>query len=418
MELTQREQEMLAGRDGKAVQLAMEILTRVGDACGAKRLIPVKSAHIVLAMYKSIFDAGVEVCEKFADMGAKFVIPTTLDPCGMDTADPEGFKTPKDYMEKQNRVVKAYQKMGAIPVWTCTPYLGGYIPRLGEHVGWTESSAVAYINSVLGARSNRETAVIDICIGLTGRTMEYGLHLDENRRGQVLIRLDLGGRELRGEEYPILGYYLGSILGSRIGVVDGMVGKPTSEQLKSMMAGAAASGSVALMHIVGITPEAPTLEAAFAGNAVQETVTVTEETVAATWAKMSTKKESEIDFVAVGCPHYTINEIAKVVELMQGRKVKEGVQFWIYTTKSAQMLAQRMGYEQALAEAGVKLTMETCMLISPVETWGFKTIMTDSAKCAYYAPMQCKTDVIFGNIESCVEAAVTGRAGSGKGESV
>lgn len=319
-------------------------------------------------------------------------------------------------MDKQNRVVAAYQKMGAIPVWTCTPYLGGSIPQFGEHVGWTESSAVAYINTVLGARSNRETAVIDICIGLTGRTMEYGLHLDENRRGEVLIQLELDGRELRSEEYPVLGYYLGSILGSRIGVINGMAGKPTSEQLKSMCAGAAASGSVAMMHIVGITPEAPTLEAAFGGNGIKETILVDGQTLQTTWNKMSTKRVSDIDFVAVGCPHYTIQEIARVAELIRGKKVKDGVQFWIYTTKSAQMLAQRMGYEQELAQAGVKLTLETCMLISPVETWGFRTIMTDSAKCAYYAPMQCKTDVVFGSIEDCVKAAVTGRYGEGEGE--
>ena len=410
MQLTPREKDMLDGSDGQAVQTAMEILVRVGDACGAERLIPVKSAHIVLAMYKSIFDAGVEVCEKFSEMGGRFVVPTTLDPCGMDTEDPVGFKTPEDYVEQQNRVISAYRKMGAIPVWTCTPYLTGNLPRFGEHVGWTESSAVAFVNSVLGARTNRETAVIDICIGLTGRTMDYGLHRDENRRGQVLIDLELGGRELRSEEYPILGYYLGKVLGSRIGVVDGMRGTPSIEQLKSMMAGAAASGSVALLHIVGITPEAMTKEKAFGGNDPEEIIVVDEDTMADTWKIISTKPESDIDFVAVGCPHYTIEEIAEVARLLNGRKVRAGVEFWIYTTKLTDTLARRMGYRQLLEESGARFALETCMLISPVETWGFETIMTDSAKCAYYAPMQCKTDVIFGSVSDCVEAAVTGKA--------
>lgn len=411
MELTQREREMLNGQDGEAVKLAMEILVAVGESCGAKRLIPVKSAHIVLAMYKSIFDAGVEVCEKFAALGAKFCVPTTLDPCGMDTEDPKSFKTPNDYYEKQMRVVEAYKKMGAIPVWTCIPYLNGNLPRFGEHVGWTESSAVAFINSVLGARSNRETAVIDICIGLTGRTMEYGLHLDENRKGQVLIRMDLGGRKLENYEYPVLGYYLGQKLGSKIGVVDGMAGNPTNEQLKSLMAGAAASGSVALVHLVGITPEAPTLEAAFGGNEISEELVFGEAELNGTKAQMSTKTASSIDFIAVGCPHYTITEVEKIVRLMEGKHVKPGVEFWIYTTKATATMAERMGYREALAKCGVKLTLETCMLISPVETWGFRTIMTDSAKCAYYAPMQCKTEVIFGSVEDCVNAAITGTAG-------
>mgnify|MGYP003237330708 CR=1 FL=1 len=402
---------MLSGKDGPAVALAMRILTKVGGACGAERLIPVTSAHIVLAMYKSIFDAGVEVCERFAELGGKFVIPTTLDPCGMDTESPEKFKTPKTYQEKQRRVMAAYQKMGAIPVWTCTPYLTGSAPRLGEHIGWTESSAVAYVNSVLGARTNRETAVIDICIGLTGRTMDYGLHKTENRRGQVLIQLDLNGRELHPFEYPVLGYYLGKALGSRIGVVDGIKGSPSTEELKNMMAGAAASGSVALLHIVGVTPEALTVETAFQGRKPEDTIVVTEDILLKTRQDMSTGKKNEVDFVALGCPHYTIREIEAVTRILKGRKIKPGVQCWIYTTKSTAMLAERMGYRQKLEESGVILTLETCMLISPVETWGFHTIMTDSAKCAYYAPMQCKTQVLYAPVEDCINAIAADQKG-------
>lgn len=404
---------MLDGKDGPAAALAMRILTKVGEACGAERLIPVTSAHIVLAMYKSIFDAGVEVCERFAELGGRFVIPATLDPCGMDTEAPEKFKTPKEYQEKQRRVMAAYQKMGAIPVWTCTPYLTGSVPLLGEHVGWTESSAVAYVNSVLGARTNRGTAVIDICIGLTGRTMDYGLHKTENRRGQVLVTLDLNSRELRPFEYPVLGYYLGQKLGSRIGVVEGLKGCPSAEEMKSMMAGAAASGSVALLHIAGVTPEAPTAEAAFQGQSPEETITVTEDILEKTRRAMSTGKKSEVDFVALGCPHYTIREIEAVCRILNGRRIKPGVQCWIYTTKSTALLAERMGYRQMLEESGVILTVETCMLISPVETWGFGAIMTDSAKCAYYAPMQCKTKVLYASVEECIEAAVEDGKGGG-----
>lgn len=408
MYLTKEEKAMLEGRDGEAVKLAMEIMVKVGESCGAKRLIPISSAHIVLAMYKSIYDAGVEVCEKFADMGAKFKVPTTLDPCGMDTENWQKFKTPSDYAGKQIRVMNAYKKMGAIPVWTCTPYFTGNLPRFGEHVGWTESSAVAFINSVLGARSNRETAVMDICAGVTGRVPEYGLHLDENRRGQILVKLELGGRELALWEYPVLGYYLGKALGSQIGVVEGMTGHPTNDSLKSMLAGAAASGSLALIHVVGITPEAPTKEAAFGGEAPSGEISVTEEVLERTKREMCTRNEGTVDFVAVGCPHYSISEIERVVKLLNNRKINPKTQFWIYANKPTIEVAERMGYRHQLQELGVFITAETCMLISPVETWGFKTIMTDSAKCAYYAPMQCKTDVIFGSIEDCVEAAVTG----------
>ena len=190
MILNQEEEAMLRGDQGEAAKLAMEILVKVGEKFGAKSLVPVASAHIVLAMYKSIYEAGVEVCEKFAAMGAKFRVPTTLDPSGMDTQKWREFKTPDAYAEKQLRVAKAYEQMGAIMSWTCLPHFSGSAPRFGEHVGWTESSAVAFINSVLGARSNRETAVIDVCIGITGRTPEYGLHLQENRYGKVLVKME------------------------------------------------------------------------------------------------------------------------------------------------------------------------------------------------------------------------------------
>ncbi len=415
MRLTDREREMLNGKDGEAVKLAMEILCAVGEANGAECLIEVNSAHIVLAMYKSIFDAGVDIIEKFADLGGKFRIPTTLDPSGMDREKPFEYKTPKDYYDKQKRVEDAYQKMGAIPVWTCTPYFLGHAPRLGEHVGWTESSAVAYVNTVLGARTNRETAVLDVCIGLTGRTLNMGLHLDENRRGQVEVKLELGGRELNREEYPVLGYHLGKILGAKIGVVTGMTDFPDNDELKALVAAGAASGSLALLHIAGITPEAPTKEAAFGGREPEETIVVTEEDLAATRYEISTVHGvQDVDFVALGCPHYSIMEIKRILDLLDGRKVKEGVEFWIYATRNVTELAERLGYRQALEELGVKITLETCMIISPVEQWGFKTLMTDSAKCAYYAPMQCKANVIFGSAEDCVKAALTGKTGGGE----
>ena len=407
--LTREEEAMLLGEEGEAVKLAMEILVMEGDKFGAKRLVPVTSAHIVLAMYKSIFEAGVEVCEKFAAMGAKFRVPTTLDPSGMDTENWRAFKTPDEYAEKQLRIQAAYEKMGAIMSWTCLPHFMGSMPRFGEHVGWTESSAVAFINSVLGARSNRETAVIDICIGLTGRTPEYGLHLTESRYGQVAVVMDIGDRELKSWEYPVLGYFLGKELGSLIGVVDGLTGSPKMDELKSMMAAAAASGPLALVHLVGITPEARVRQDAFGPNKPIRVITVTEETLKKTRAEMCTVKGGRIDLVAVGCPHYSIAEIQNLNRLVAGRKVAANTEFWVYTTKQVRDLAERMGYYRALAEVGVKIATETCMLISPIETWGFKTLMTDSGKCAYYAPMQCGTDVIFGSTEECVEAAISGR---------
>ncbi len=408
MFLTKEEKEILNGSQGPAAQLAMKTLVKVGEINGAERLVPIKSVHLVLHAYKSAFDAGVETAEKIAEMGGRFTVPTTIDPYGMDAEDWKGAKTPDQYAGMQQRLEAAVNKMGVIPVWTCTPYYGFNMPKVGDNVAWSESSAVAYANTVLGARTNRNTAILDIFCGILGKVPETGLHLDENRKGEVLIKLNIG-RPLKDWEYPALGFYLGQKLGSRIGVVDGMEGSPGTDDMKSLCAAAAAAGSVALLHIVGVTPEAASLEEAFGGNHPQEVMEVSEQTLAETRANMCNCEDEDIDFVALGCPHYTINEIIKVNELMAGRKVSEKTNFWIYANRHALDLAEKMGIRQSLEAQGVVFRAETCMIISPVSPWGFKNMMTDSGKCAYYGPAECGTEMVFASVEECVEAAVTGR---------
>lgn len=408
MYLTPEEKAILDGAHGAAARLAMETLVKIGDINGAERFIPIKSVHLVLHAYKSAFDAGVEVAEKIAEMGGKFIIPVTIDPYGMDAEDWKGAKTPEHYAKQQMRLEAAVMKMGVIPNWTCTPYYGFTAPRKGEHLAWSESSAVAYANTACGARTNRQTAIVDIFSGIVGRTPLTGLHLDENRKGQVLIKL-LVDRPLVNWEYPALGYLLGQKLGARIGVVDGMCGSPSSEDLKNFCGAAAAAGSVALMHIVGVTPEAGTTDEAFGGNTSSEIIEITEEQIKATRAAMCSNTTEKVDFVALGCPHYTINEIVNVHKLLNGRKVHKDTAFWIYANSYALRLAEKMGIRSELEEAGVVFRAETCMIISPVRDWGFQTMMTDSGKCSYYGPAECGTEMIFASVEECVESAVSGK---------
>lgn len=405
--LTVEEKAILSGEQGAAKQLAMEVMTKLAEGCGAKRLIPIGSVHLVLHAYKSAFDAGVEAAEKIAEMGARFCVPTTIDPYGMDAENWRAAKTPEHYAEMQIRLENAVNKMGVIPVWTCTPYYGFNMPRFGEHVAWSESSAVAFANTVLGARTNRQSAIVDICCGILGRAPEVGLHLDENRRGEVQINLNVS-RQLKSWEYPALGFMLGKHLGNRIGVVNGMTGRPKTDDLKSLCAAAAASGSVALLHIVGITPEARTLEETFSGNVPTEVIEVDENELLAVRKQMNTHKGQDIDFVALGCPHYSINEIVNVKEILKGRKIHKNVTMWIYANSYAIDLAEKMGIRSELEEAGVTIRAETCMIISPIHEWGFKTIMTDSGKCVHYGPMECGTDMVFASTTECVEAAVAG----------
>ena len=406
-QLTPQQQNILDGNEGPARKLAMEILVKVGEGFGAQRLIPIQSVHLVLHAYKSAFDAGVEAAERIADMGGRFSVPTTIDPYGMDAEDWEGAKTPKEYAVMQKRLEAAVNRLGVIPVWTCTPYYGFNMPKFGENVAWSESSAVAFANTVLGARTNRQSAIVDICCGILGLAPEVGLHLAEERRGQVLVELHLN-RPLQAWEYPALGFRLGQLLGNRIGVVAGMLGTPDTEELKALCAAAAASGSVALLHIAGITPEARTLEEAFGGNHPEETITFTKKDLLETREKMNTHKGKNVDIVALGCPHYTINEIITVQKLLNGRKISDNVALWIYANSAAIALAEKMGIREELEGLGITIRAETCMIISPIAEWGFKVMMTDSGKCVHYGPMECGTEMVFGSAEECVESAVCG----------
>ena len=407
MELSSEERKMLEGSHGPGIQLAMEILTEVGDAYNASRLIPVKSAHIVLSTYKSIFDAGVEALETFANLGAKAAVPTTVDPAGMDLDFWEKYDTPKDYADKQWRIVAACRKLDFIPCWTCTPYLCGLLPREGDHLAWTESSAVVFANSILGARTNRETAVIDLAASIAGRTPYYGLHLDENRRGQLLIEVQTPVNT--SEEYTILGYFMGLVAGNKIPVLNGLSAAERFEHYKGMGAASAASGGVPLFHIVGVTPEASTLKKAFGDGPIPKPIPFGAAELAATKKKMTTADPGPVDAVMVGCPHYTITEIRDLAQALSGKKIQPGVKFWIYTYKANVLMAERLGYKAIIEKAGAEFITDTCMVVSPTERYGFKRVMTDSGKCAYYAPTQVQSPVIFGSTDECVQAAISGR---------
>lgn len=408
MYLTLEEKDILNGSQGEAAKLAMETLVKIGEINGAERFIPIKNVHLVLHAYKSAFDAGVEIAEKIADMGGRFIVPVTIDPYGMDAEDWKEAKTPEDYAKKQMRLEAAVMKMGVIPNWTCTPYYGFTAPRKGEHLAWSESSAVAYSNTACGARTNRQTAIVDIFCGIVGRAPLMGLHIDENRKGEVLIKLKVD-RPLVNWEYPALGYLLGQKLGAKIGVIEGMRGNPKSEDLKNFCGAAAAAGSVALIHIVGITPEADSTEDVFDSCIHNEIIEIAEEDIRDMRKSMCSNTTDRVDFVALGCPHYTINEIVNVHKILDGRKIHSNTAFWIYANSYALRLAEKMNIRQELENLGIKFRAETCMIISPIKSWGFQTMMTDSGKCSYYGPAECGTEMIFASVEECVESAVSGK---------
>ena len=253
MYLTKAEELMLSGGNGEVVERMFRLLVSLGDIYGADRMIPVSSAQVAGVSYKSIGDPGVDFLEDYAEKGAVAKIVTFLNPAGMDIEDWQQMNVPPSFAEKQLRIMDAFKKMGIVISATCTPYLAGNLPRFGEHIAWSESSAISFSNSVIGAKTNREGGPSALAASLCGVTPNYGLHLDENRRPQVLVGVSAKLED--NADYGALGYVVGKIVKNRIPYFTG-IKEADTDQLKALGAAMAASGAVALYHIENLTPEA------------------------------------------------------------------------------------------------------------------------------------------------------------------
>jgi len=301
--------------------------------------------------------------------------------------------------------------MGVIPTWTCAPYLAGPQPRFGEQIVWAESNAIAYVNSVIGARTHRYGDYVDACAAVVGRAPLFGLHLMENRRGNVLVRLEGFGPELATDTsvWGLLGYQLGEALGTRIPVIDGAPIEVTADCLKAFSAAGAASGSLALFHVVGVTPEAPSVRMAFGRRRAAEEIVVRPEDLAATKVALTNAQVDRVDVVALGCPHFSYPEAWSLARALAGRRVGDGVECFLFTNRAVLADLRATGIAGELEAAGVHLTTDTCILHWPMHGWGFSALATNSAKFAKYAPSLIGLSVRYGSLEQCAEAAVTGR---------
>ncbi len=415
MKLSETDRAMLAGEHGPATQLAMSILARMAEVWGAAELMDISAAHIDSTIY--IGEAGLEYAERLASLGARVAVPTTLNVSGLDEAHWQEWPVPADWAEKSHRQMVAYQSMGAIPTWTCAPYQTEWRPSFGQQVAWGESNAIVFANSVLGARTERYPDLLDICCAITGRVPAVGLHLTENRAGQLLFRLvDVPLAVQAGDTfYPVLGHLLGKVAGDRIPVVDGLAVQPAEDQLKALGAAAASSGAVALFHIVGVTPEAPALEAAFQGRQPLQTVDVTMDSLRQARRELTTAEGDRLDMVVLGSPHFSLAEFRQLAPLLEGHHTHPYVRFLITSSRGMVLLAKQAGYVDALERFGGKLTVDTCILASPMLPPDVKLLMTNSAKYAYYAPGLLGTRITFGSLEDCVRSAVAGRVVRGEG---
>lgn len=402
MQLTDIEKRMLNGEQGEPVRLAMEIITALGEIYGAERLIPVKSAHIAGLSLKSHGLAGTEWAEDLAAKGARVCVPTTMNVVGVDRS--QDLKLPAEWSRNQLRIETAYECMGCFGTSTCVPYYCGFVPRFREHISWAESSAVVFTNSVLGARDNREGGPSALASGLTGRTPLHGLHLDENRKGDVLFKVTA---PLSGiADYGALGSYVGRIIGTGIPVFEG-IHAPAIEELVYLGSALASSGGVALFHAIGVTPEAPTVDAALGGRKYEvREITVRE--LEEGKQKLTSGKERKVGYVAIGCPHCSLNQLKELAGLLKGRKVHGETTLWIHTNVAIKHMARQLGYVQTIEKAGGIVTQDLCTILGNPEALGFKTLATNSPKMAFYAPGSNGFDVWYGSVERCIDAAVSG----------
>lgn len=398
---------MLAGERGTAVQIAMRILTTMGRVFGARRLIPIASAHIDGCLYHG--DSGLDFAQKLVDGGAKTVVPTTLNVGAIDLLHPEHFQGTAVQAEKATRLMHLYQQMGCATIWTCAPYQVEQRPLTGQQIAWAESNAIVFANSVLGARTNRYGDFIDICAAITGRAPEYGLHLPENRRGQIVFHLHNIPDPLRHADvlHPVLGYLIGSRAANKIPVITGLPPSSSEDQLKALGAAAASSGAVALFHAVGITPEAPTLEAALHNRPAESEITVTIADLKAMRGHLSTVSDGPIDVVALGSPHFSLAEFEQLLPLL--RQSPPTTEFIVCTHRLVLAALQRRGWLAELKSLGVTVVVDTCVVVTPIVRARGGTLMTNSGKFAHYTPGNIGFSVIFGSLEECVRSAAQGQ---------
>jgi predicted aconitase len=399
---------MADGEGGPAQALAMAILVRMADVYGATELMDISQAHIDSTIY--LGDATLEFAERLASLGARVAVPTSLNVSGVDECGWKDWAVKPEWAAKAARQMLAYERMGAVPTWTCAPYQTHMRPAFGQQIAWGESNAISFANSVIGARTERYPDLLDICCAITGRVPAIGLHLAKNRGGQLLLRLVDVPRALQQDDqfFAVLGHLVGKLADENIPVIDGLVVSPAEDQLKAFAAAAASSGRVALFHMVGITPEAPTLEAAFHGRAPGATIAVTVPDLRAARRELTTADGLELDMVILGSPHFSLAEFSLLAPLVEGQRAHPRVQFLITSSRLMQQRAQDAGILDPILAFGARITLDTCILASPMLPPEVRTLMTNSAKYAYYAPSLLDTRVTFGSLADCVRSAIEG----------
>lgn len=420
MKLKRDEVEMLEGKRGLAVQRAMEFMVKYGDALGAEEFVDVHNVCGTMSNTTPFLNKVLGDFDSFEHLISELNYDTNdirelprvevfscqlehgLDP---DTWKIQGVSQSKYDLNAQDEDLE--RKMNINLICTCAPYLAGNLPVLGEHCAWMESSAVAYINSAIGARTNCEGRESSNCSMLTGKTPYWGLHLPENRRGHYLVDVTYDIKSVR--DWGLLGYYGGMIAGEKIPVFNGVKTLPLMEHYKHAGAAGASSGGTEMFHTVGFTPEARTLEEAFGGNTPIEKLVFDEAQAKRCYELLNTAKTDAVDFVMLGCPHYSLKQIWETAMMLEGKKLHDSVQMWVFIPRVLREAADRNGYTKMIEDSGAVLMADTCPALGRMKPEGANVIATDSCKQSHYMPGIFGAQSRFGSAQDCINAAISGR---------
>jgi len=395
--LTKEEEATLDGEYGLAKATAMKLLVTIGEVFEARRLVKVKSAQISGISYKNIGDPGLRFLQRLRDLESKVTVPTTLNPAGMDLLRWREIGFEEEFAEKQLRVADIFKSMGIAPSYTCTPYLAGNCPAKGEHIAWAESSAIVYANSVIGAQTNREGGPTSLACAIIGKTPLFGLHTRNGRRPSHVIRLKF--RINKAVDYSALGYTIGKISGCKIPFIEASL-IPSADELKTLSASLAASGEIPMFYIRGVTPESTEVIKELDEC---EHIEIERWNLRETLDELSTKEE--FDFVCIGCPHCSLSELEKIAKMLGKKEAKR--KLWVFTSRYIREIAEQKGYVKRIESSGGRVISDTCMVVSPLEKFGFSGAITNSCKAAHYLPSTCKLKTDIRELKECIRAAIS-----------
>ena len=407
LDLSPLDRELLGGAHGAGAAFAMRLLARFAEAVDAHAFIDIEAAHVDGCIYHG--RASLDFAERMVKLGGKARVPTTLNVGSIDLIHPELFRGTKEYAENGARLMRAHLELGCAPTFTCAPYQTVWRPRFGAQIAWGESNAIAFANSVIGARTNRYADFIDLCCAMTGRAPAYGLHLTENRAARAIVEIASVPEDWDTERLAVA---VGHAVGRRCGgLVPAIVGLPTGmseDDLKALGAAAASSGAVALFHVVGVTPEAPDLETSCGSFTPDLRLQLTAEDLREAARSLSNVADgATLGAVSFGTPHFSIEQFARLVPLLDGPSPI--IDIFVNCSRATLDEVHQRGWERPLREARVTLVADTCVYVSALLQADVGTVMTNSGKCAYYAPGNLGVEIAYGSLVECVASARAGK---------